>query len=137
MTRKLIVLIAVMLSPLLQGKSVAGDVVTLRLVEASNSGVGIPSELKDVGSILAAQLPFDSYRLVDRAKCNLPANQMISMARGYTVQCAGIQDNLTITVRERKSEILQTTVALKDGKPLMLGGFPSNKGKLLIILLAE
>ena len=137
MIRIVIGVMAVMLSPMWQWQSVAGELMTLRLVEASNAGEGVTAEVKDVASILAAQLPFNSYRLVDRAKCKLPANQVVSMSRGYTVQCIGVQDNLTINVRERKSEILQTTVALKDGKPLVLGGFPSNKGKLLLILLAE
>ena len=137
MRRYAIVLITILLLLFLNATSIAGEFVTLRLVEASNTDGGVPPELKDVGGILRAQLPFTNYRLVDRGKCNLPANQTIRMSRGYNIQCTGTQDNFTVNVRQRKSEILQTTVAIKDGKPLMLGGFPSDKGKLLLILLVH
>ncbi len=137
MKRYAIVIFVVVLSQMWAMMSEAGELVTLRLVEASNTGDGVSPELKDVGSILKAQLPFKSYRLVDRGKCKLPADQSIGMSRGYRIRCTGVQDNFTIKIRQGKSEILQTTVALKDGKPLMLGGFPSNKGKLLLILLAK
>ena len=120
------------------GKGMAGEVVTIRLVEASNGGGGVAKELGDVASILKGQLPFNQYRLVDRNQCKLPAaKRSIKMARGYGLECQGEQDNFTVKVRHKKSEILQTTIALKDGKPLMLGGFPDDKGKLLLILLAQ
>ena len=138
MKRYVFICMGLIVSHFLGGMSiVAGDLVTFRLVEASNEGEGITPGLNDVESILISQLPFKRYGLIDRAECKLPANQVIKMSRGYTINCNGKQENFTVKVNQGKAEILQTTVALKDGKPLMLGGFPSGKGKLLLILLVK
>ena len=137
MKRYIILCTTLFLLPTFLGNGIAGDLLTIRLVEASNDGDGIDKGLRDIGSILKGQLPFKRYRLIDRGRCKLPAKQSIGLARGYNVECQGNQEHLTIKVRHRKSELLTTTVALRDGKPLMLGGFPDRKGKLLLVLLTE
>ena len=137
MKRHIILFVILFLFHSSLGKGIAGDLVTIRFVEASNEEVGIDKGLEDIGSILKGQLPFKRYRLIDRSQCKLPAKKSIQLARGYHLKCQGKQEHLTIWVRHGKADLLHTTVALKDGKPLMLGGFPDSRGKLLLVLLAK
>ncbi len=116
----------------------ASDRVVLRLVHASNEGSqGVDTTLDDVSSILTTQLPFSSYRLLDLKNADLPADKTVTMAQGIRVACRGMQNDLTVTVTKKNTELLKTTVVLKDGKPLILGGFPANTGKLLLILVGQ
>jgi len=119
------------------GNCLAGNSVSIRLVHASNSGEGVEKGLEDIGKILQSQLAFKKYEMVDRKSCSLPADKTIKMTFGYLVKCLGTQENLTINVSQKKKELLKTTVSLQDGKPLILGGFPGEGGKLLLILLAK
>ena len=115
----------------------AGDSVSIRLVHASNNGEGLEKGLEDIGKILQSQLSFKKYEMVDHKICSLPADKTIKMTFGYLVKCLGTQDNLTINVSRKKKELLKTTVSLQDGKPLILGGFPGEGGRLLLILLTK
>ena len=115
----------------------AGDRVSIRLVEASNNGSNISSKLQDVHSILQSQIAYKNYNLVGSTSCQLPADQTLKMAYGFKLKCSGKQQNFTLSVKQKKVELLKTTLNLKDGKPVVLGGFPHGKSKLLLILLVK
>jgi hypothetical protein len=38
---------------------------------------------------------------------------------------------------QKRDVLLRTTAALEDGKPLILGGFPSAGGRIILILLVR
>ncbi len=110
---------------------------SIRWVEASNTVQDNDHKLADVMAILTAQLPFTSYKLVDYKLIPLPAEYSTSLARGYQLKCHGQQSRLAVEVRHQNVDLLKTTVSLKDNKPLILGGFPTEDGKLILILVAD
>ena len=115
----------------------AGDTLNLRMVKVSNQGQGVDHGLSDVGPLLSSQLPFKRFRLVDEKNGNLKVSSTLSVAHGYTVQYSGSQADLNLIMRHENDEVLKTSVQLLDNKPLILGGFPSENGKLIFILIAK
>lgn len=118
----------------------AGTVLTMRLVEAVEKSETEPQkidELDDIMEMLKRNLAANEYRLIASSSVELPADNSMSRLAGYSVRCSGTQDNLTIQIREGKRRLLRTTVILIDGKPLVLGGFPSKTGKMIFVFLAE
>jgi hypothetical protein len=119
------------------GISSASGAATLsvRLVEATNDGSGIDGRLRDVAAAFG-DLSFNSYRLVDAADFPIPARETRAMG-GYEVACAGELGGLMITVRLRGQELLNTSVSLRPKKPLVVGGFPSRKGRMILVFVAR
>ena len=116
----------------------AGDTLSIRLIEASNDGKGVAPELSDVEKLLKQNMPYSGYRLVDSKATPLPASATIDLAAGFKVKCSGKQNNLSVTVTQNKKESLRSTVELRDGKPLILGGFPGKgENRYILILLAR
>jgi hypothetical protein len=113
----------------------AADVLSVRLVEASHDGTVVDRELTDVAPLLKRNMPFTSYRLVDARTVPLPAATVLEMRQKYTVGCDGAAADLKVTVARAGEELLRTTAALNPGKPLILGGFASDRGRILLILL--
>lgn len=113
-----------------------GTTLSVRLVEASNNGAGVDPGLADVAGLLQGSLRFTRYRLVAQKRMRLPASQTVTLA-GYAVQCEGPQRGLRIRVRSKGTGLLDTTANLRDGKPLVLGGFPAKSGKLILVFLAQ
>ena len=115
----------------------AGSAVSVRLVEASNSPGGDGGGLEDVLEILQQNLPYKFYKLVEKADVSLPAQDTATNLGDLTVSCSGKQESLKIVVRRKNRVALNTTVNLKDKKPLILGGFPTAKGKLVLVFVAR
>jgi hypothetical protein len=114
-----------------------GGSLSMRLVEASNAGSGVDSHLRDVASALKGQLPFNSYRLLSSGGASLPAGNTKTSLSGYSVTCNGPQNALKITISHGKRTLVSTTASLRNGRPILLGGFPSNGGKLIIVFVAR
>jgi hypothetical protein len=115
----------------------AGSSLTVRLVEASNSGTGASAGLNDVVPVLKRSLAFSSYRLVASAGFRLPAVLQTRDVGGYSVTCMGSQERLEITVTRGGQVMLNTQVALRDGIPLILGGFPAGNGRHVLVFAAR
>ena len=115
----------------------AGSTLSVRLVEASNSGGGMGTGLNDVSHLLQSNLPYRSFQLLGARSMTLPADSSAAMGRSVTVKCSGAQDGVSVTVDIAGRTALQSTVSLRDNTPLVLGGFSSGKGKLIVILLAK
>ncbi len=119
---------------LLAVSSAEAGSLSLRLVEASNSG-GSSGSLSDVIGILQKTLPFKTFTLKASGSASLPAsNQSVSLD-GYSVICNGPQGNLSVAVKRRGKTIVNTSAALKKGKPFVLGGLPGGGGKSLVLIL--
>jgi hypothetical protein len=115
----------------------AGSELEIRQVAARKDGEGVGPGLQDIQTLLSENMPFKSYRLLASKKTPLPAAAEVGLAEGYSVACKGEQGNLDVVIRRKKAELLRTTATLRDGKPLILGGFPGADSSILIILLTK
>lgn len=115
----------------------AGSSVSIRLVQADNSGSGVGGGLDDVSELLKSNLPFNSFKLVSSGSVQLPAGGSAGLGQGFAAQCKGSQDSMQITVTRGGKKVLDTKVGLQDDVPLILGGFPAGSGKLMLVLLAQ
>ncbi|MCK5849649.1 MAG: hypothetical protein KAH23_01945 [Kiritimatiellae bacterium] len=115
----------------------AGGNLSIRMIEASNKTTPSSSGVQDVVSILEKSLPYNSFNLSASGTMKLPAKKSTQRLGGYTVSCSGKQKNLSIKVTHEKKTILNTTVNLRDNKPLILGGFPSENGKLILVFVVS
>ncbi len=114
----------------------SGQTVSVRLVRASNEEAGDTAGIEDVATILAGSLPFKNFRLVASAQTPLPAAARLQLG-SYTVACKGPQDKLAIAVSQGRNELLNTSVRLRDGKPLILGGFPDGEARMVLVFVAR
>ncbi len=121
----------------LTGAASAAGSLSIRLVQASNRGQGVGDGLSDVAELLRGNMPFNTYALLATRSLALPADGAMPMGEGLTVRCSGRQGNLQVTVTRDGRAVLQTTVELQDGIPLIVGGIPTERGKLIFILLAR
>ena len=117
--------------------AMAGSSMSIRLVEASAQGKGDSSGLEDVVDVLKKNLPLPFYTLVDRTRISLPANGKPLNLGSYTITCTGSQDALVIVVQQGARKLLQTSVKLDNKSPLVLGGFPSEKGKMVLVFVVK
>jgi hypothetical protein len=119
------------------GVSLAGSTLSIRLVEASHAGQGMGNGLGDVSKLLRENLPFKSFQLLASRSMSLPADGVASLSAGFVARCSGNQGSLNVVIESGGRKVLQSTVELRDGSPLILGGFSSGKGKLIVILLVK
>lgn len=113
----------------------AGGVLSVRLVEAHNRPRSQANKPFGMSSLLESNLPYKQYDLLQERSMSLPASGAVTL-REFSVRCSGPQNNLKVTILRNGKVVLDTTLSLRDGKPVFLGGFPSQKGKLLIALVA-
>jgi len=130
-------LLSMLLLALAAGPAFAGSRLAIRLVEANNRGGGVAGELGDVAELLKGNLPFNTFRLISAKSMALPAGGEVELGRGFRASCEGPQRGLTIRVTRDRKPVLNTTVELADGTPLILGGFPIDGGKMILVLLAQ
>lgn len=113
-----------------------GDTLSIRLVEATQEGQGIGRGLEDVAQLLQENLPFKSFQLQADKSVELPANSAVELSGGYTARCSGDAGSLKVSVvRKGKPGRVDSTVALRRGKPVILGGLPAEGGKMIVILV--
>lgn len=131
-------LLAVALCFLPAASAGAGQQLGVRVVEASGGPARTDPALHDVEKMLKGNLPFSQFRLVDRASVRLPAvQQAAGLKGGITLRFNGDQMKLAVTMEQGGKVVLQTQIALHDGVPLVLGGFPSGGGRMMIVLVVR
>lgn len=129
----LVAAFALLASPVLAGQQLG-----VRLVEASGGPARTDPALKDVEAMLKGNLPFSQFRLVDRTAVRLPAiQQATDLKGGVVMRFNGDQQKLAVTMEQGGRVVLQTQIALHDGIPLVLGGFPSGGGRMMIVLVVR
>jgi len=131
---KTVLLLVLMLAA---GEVLAGSILTVRLVEASNAGQGMASGLGDVANLLQGNLPYKTFQLLASRSMALPASSVASLNYGIVARCSGGQENMSVVLERGGKKIMQTSVELRDGTPLIIGGISSGQGKLIVILLAK
>jgi hypothetical protein len=122
---------------LFAGGVLAGPGLSIRLVEASNAGQGAGGGLEDVAQLLKENLPFNSFRLLASRSMALPANGSVTLDEGIQARCSGDQRNLTVVIERGRKEEVRSTVELRRDTPLIVGGFPSKNGKMIVILMLK
>lgn len=135
--RRTVATIAVLLVSISALSATAGGTLSVRLVKAANEGADNPSGLQDVIEVLKRSLPYTKYSLVAGTNLSLPADGAERRLGRYSVSCSGGQGALSINVRHGGRELLNTSVSLRDNKPLILGGFPDAGGKLVLVFVAR
>ena len=126
-------LVALIVLPMLAVNVQAGGSLSIRLVEASNSGHEVSPGLKDVAGILKGSLAFSNYKLLGSSAMRLPALGEKGQVGDYEVTCHGDRQNLSITVIRGKNVMLTTQVRIQEGLPLILGGFLSGAGRHMLV----
>lgn len=128
----------VLLSVVLSVPCLAGNELSIRLVEAvqggdEQSGAG----LEDVIGILKRSLASANYRLVDSCVIQLPASAEKTLG-AYTIKCSGTQKNLTVIVLRSGREVVKTSnIPLQGTKPFILGGLPGKSSVMLLVFLVK
>ncbi len=121
--------------------AIAGDLLTVRLVHASYETGATDNALADIEPALRNQLPltFKSYRMLDKRQIRLPAKTEQVLVNKLILRCEGPRQALRVMVDRQEDgatrEVLHTTLSLEDGKPLVIGGFPGEDGRLLLVFL--
>ena len=122
------------------GAAMAKPELSIRLVEASNTGQGVSRGLEDVSQMLKDNLPFNTFRLLSTRSMPIPASGEVALAEGISARCAGDARGLRVIIEQSGRVQLQSTVALRKDTALILGGFPSarpNARMIVILMLKE
>lgn len=106
---------------------------TIRLVEANNSGKADSPELADVAAILHKNLQYKTFILLGTSAVTLPARKVSVTLGSFTITCNGEEKSLSITVTKDGKKALDTTVTLYKKTPLILGGFSAGSGKYVLV----
>ena len=118
--------------------------VDVGVVLASSDGTTMDPELSSIRSQLQSMFTYSSYRMVDRQKrtlnvgetgdFGLPGNRSM---RVTPVPSEGIKVRLAVQIMEGSSNLLTTTLGLKRGGMVLVGGPSYQKGVLILIISAE
>ena len=118
---------------LLASTCLAGQSVSIRLVEAGNTPNVDSAGLADVIGVLRNNLPYSSFKLVASSSVSLPARKAVRTIGAYKVSCSGQAGNLVIAVSRGRKVLLNTRVELHE--PLFVGGFPTGDGKHILVFV--
>ncbi len=111
---------------------------SLRLVEAHNDSDKIAPGLKDVSGTLRKNLNnYRGFDLMGSKSLALPAEGSASLGAGFSVKCSGPQKSLTAVITRNRQQVLSTTLNLRTNTPVILGGFTSKRGRMLVLLVAR
>lgn len=118
------------------GNGRSADALSIRLVEASRESAPPVAALADVADILSRNLPFASYSLQGSQSLALPARQTVSLG-GFTLTCTGPAEELQLAVRRGNRTLISTLLRLQRGTPVIVGGFPSARGRQIFVIVAR
>mgnify|MGYP001250035187 CR=1 FL=1 len=126
--------------------SAAAEVVDLdaMLILASNDPAPLDRRLERVEFQLRPLFRFEYYRHMggSSASVNLPGTTSIALGDGHHLEVrATARDGKKVRAEVRwfrgDQPLLSTGVNLQPGKPVILGGVPHDKGKLIVTLTAR
>lgn len=106
----------------------------VRLAEASDETTQVAPELRDVASLLRDYLPYRAFDLLDSRRLELPASKSMRLAGGYLLRCRGSARELSVLLERDERVLVQTVLALREGRPFVLGGFPGPRGRVFLVL---
>jgi len=118
--------------------------VDVGVVLASNEGTTMDPALSSIRNQLQSMFTYSSYRMVDRLSrtlnvgetgdFGLPGNRSM---RVTPAPSEGTKVRLAVQIMEEDRNILTTTLGLKRGGMVLVGGPAYQKGVLILIISAE
>ncbi len=118
--------------------------VDVGVVLASNEGTTMDPALSSIRSQLQSMFTYSSYRMVDRLNrtlnvgetgdFGLPGNRSM---RVTPVPSGGDKVRLAVQIMEGDRNVLTTTLGLKRGGMVLVGGPAYQKGVLILIISAK
>lgn len=130
-------LLSLLLTATLPASAQAGGTLAVRLVEAHNDRDGAADGLGDVAGVLRKNLQYRGFDLLGSGSIGLPADGQVGLPRGFRLECHGPQQALKVTVIRGGETLIDTTLNLRSGSPVVLGGFQSDRGRILLVLIVR
>ncbi len=124
----------------------AADTVTVDVgaVYASNHGTSIDPALAEIRGKLRSMFNYTSYRMVDRKRRSLSVGETGEFElpdqrsmRATPLPARGDKVRLFIRISEGPRNLLTTTLGLRRGGMVLVGGPPHQSGVLILIISAE
>ncbi len=111
------------------------------MIQAQNEPAPIDRRLEKVEFKLRRVFGFQFYRYVGEGEVSLPSRGegSISLPDGHRLQfrLGGKGGHAEVRWSQNNEPLLSTSVALSQNAPIVLGGIPSNGGKLILVLTAQ
>jgi hypothetical protein len=136
-----------LLLPLLAaGPSEAADTVTVDVgaVYASNEGASIDPALGTIREKLRSMFNYTSYRMLDRKRRSLSVGETGEfelpgrrMMRATPLPAQGDKVRLSIRISDGPRNLLTTTLGLRRGGMVLVGGPSHQDGVLILLISAE
>ena len=120
----------------LLASAATADTMQVHMVKATNKGQAkIDDRLKAFENLLQkSNLAFKRFQLVDVKSVKLPSNSSVIM-QGYELSASGSAGDLKLNLAHKGRQVMNSTVKIEPGKPLIVGGFPDAADKDARILL--
>ena len=126
--------------------SVAADTVSVDVgsIYASNDGTSIDPALGTIRGKLHSMFNYTSYRMLDRKRRSLSVGEAGEFElpgrrtmRATPLPSRGDKVRLSIQISEGPRSLLTTTLGLRRGGVVLVGGPPHQSGVLILIISAE
>ena len=120
-----------------QAQGFFGTPITVRLIAASTKpGPDDSRRLKDVLPLLQGNLRFQSYDLVSTRKLRADDGTSVNLGRDLRLTLSDV-DGLSMVVQlvKGRKTVVQTRLALRKNRPVLLGGIPSSGDEQLIVVI--
>ena len=99
------------------------DNLRVRLVRTSYAELPVSDDLRDIMPALRSSLVFKGYELMAQAGTALPVDGKIIRLGGYAIRFEGPTTRMRIVIQRGAHTIMETVATLREGQPLLLGGF--------------
>ena len=126
--------------------SEAADTVSVDVgsIYASNDGTSIDPALGTIRGKLQSMFNYTSYRMLDRKRRSLSVGEAGEFElpgrrtmRATPLPSRGDKVRLSIQISEGQRSLLTTTLGLRRGGVVLVGGPPHQSGVLILIISAE
>jgi hypothetical protein len=126
--------------------SVAADMVSVDVgsIYASNDGTSIDPALGTIRGKLHSMFNYTSYRMLDRQRRSLSVGEAGEFElpgrrtmRATPLPSRGDKVRLSVQISEGQRSLLTTTLGLRRGGMVLVGGPPHQSGVLILIISAE
>ncbi len=114
----------------------ADERLTVRLLQADNSGGDSSPGLEDVAGLLQRTLRFTTYRLLGTGTLEVRDGAAAKLGQEIVVRLGAVAGkSMTVEVQQAGQRLVQTKVTMQPDKPIILGGIPGPGGGTLILVL--
>jgi hypothetical protein len=106
-----------------------------RLVTASKDAGTSDPRLEDVQALLESNSSAKSFRLDGEATLAFKEGASATLGKGYRLELSQVQDtNAMVRVSQGRRDLVQTRLALRKGRPVIVGFDDDAGGKTIIII---